>query len=138
MSSPHALGIPCEIWLKIASHLRPDMIYCVRACCSLPIPSPGAGIVGPLFMPAFVTDMLNLSCACQILRSILEDDIKSVLSLYMRRRHPDDILVHQPRSGWPACHISNNEENYSESAAEVHEIAMLPLGSHVRHLRLAL
>jgi hypothetical protein len=138
MSSPHALRMPHEIWLKIAGHLRPDLIYCVRACCSPPIPSPGADIVGPLFTPAFTRDIFNLSCACRILRSILEDDIRSVLSLYMRRRHRDNILVHQPRSGWPSCNTSNDEENYSESAAEVHEIGALPLGSHVRHLRLAL
>jgi hypothetical protein len=139
MSSPHALTMPREIWLKIAGQLRPDLMYYIRVCCSPLIPSPGAGVVGPLFTPAFTQDTFNLSCTCRILRSILEDDIKSVLSLYMRRRHRDNILVHQPRSGWPPCNISNDaEEEYSESAAEVHEIMMLPLGNHVRHLRLAL
>jgi hypothetical protein len=72
------------------------------------------------------------------MRSILEDNVKNVLCLYMRRRCRDNILVHQPRAGWPPCNTSNDEEDYSESAAKVYEIATLPLGSHVRHLRLAL
>jgi len=53
----------------------------------------------------------------------------------MRRRR-DNILVHQPRSAFPPCNIIDDEKEYS--AADIHEIAQLPLGNHLRHLRLAL
>lgn len=135
MSPSRALEMPCEIWLTIAGHLRPNLIYYIRSCCSEPFPSPGAGIVGPLYSSAPTRDLINLSCVCRTLRSMLEDDVKAVLSLYLRRCK-DDTLVHQPRSGFPLCGDVDDKQEYS--AADIHEIAKLPLGNHIRHLRLAL
>ena len=129
MSLSYALDMPSEIWLKIASHLRPDVMYYVGGCCSgLFRPGPGAGIVGPLSSSTPPKDLINLSGACRILRSILEGDVKRVLSLHMRRGR-DNTLVHIPRD------IDDMKE---QSVADVHDIANLPLGNHIRHLRLAL
>jgi len=134
MSSSYALNIPSEIWLKIASHLVPYWLYHVRGNILEPFhPSPGAGIVGPLLPSSPPKDVVRLSCACRTLRSILGDDINKVLSLHMRRRRHDNTLVHLHSS------LRAEDEDMEKGAGvDICEIANLPLGNHIRHLRLVL
>jgi hypothetical protein len=135
MSSSYALDVPSEIWLKIASHLTPDCLYYIGGCCSGQFrPGPGAGIVGPLASSSPPKDLIHLSCACRTLRSILEDDVKGVLSLHMRRHH-DNTLVHLHCSD---LHPSAEGMEVEGAGVDICEIANLPLGNHIRHLRLAL
>jgi hypothetical protein len=131
MTSVQALDMPPEMWIKIASYFRSDPIYHIGGCCGGPFrPSPGAGIVGPLPSSAPPKDMINLSCVCRILRSTFEGDIKTLLSL--RIRHQDGRFTHQRGSNF----LNNDEEK--KNTAEIHELATLPLGDHILHLRLAL
>lgn len=134
MSRPsvQALDLPPEIWLKIGSSFRSDTMYYVGGCCAGPFrPSPGADTVGPLHSSTPPKDVINLSCVCRILRSMLEDDIKPFLSLCMQRK--DDKLVHQRGSKFP-----NRDDKKNLNMAEIHEITALPLGNHILHLCLAL
>ncbi|KIM86011.1 hypothetical protein PILCRDRAFT_816557 [Piloderma croceum F 1598] len=137
MSSSYALDVPSEIWLKIASHLAPDCMYYVGGCCSGEFhPGPGAGIVGPLNLASSSPpkDLIHLSSACRTLRFILGDEVKGVLSLHMRRRY-DNTLVHLHCSDLSP---SANEGMEEGARVDTCEIANLPLGNHIRHLRLAL
>jgi len=113
----------------------PDCSYYVGGCCSGTFhPGPGAGIVGPLPSSSPPKDVIHLSCVCRTLRSILEDDIKRVLSLHMRRRRHDDTLVHLH-----CPDLSLSAKDMEEGpGVDICEIANLPLGNHIRHLRLAL
>jgi len=75
-------------------------------------------------------DLISLSCVCRILRTTFEGDIKALLSL--RIRHQDGKFTHQRGSNF-----SNNDDE-KKNTAEIHELATLPLGDHILHLRLAL
>jgi hypothetical protein len=119
-----------ELWLKIGTYLHPDSMYYVGGCCSGPWrAAPGAGAVGPWpsIMPP--EDLLNLSSVCRILRSIFESDVKGSLSLCVRVE--DGVLIHQRGSSYPR---KDNQYNVEET----HKFATLPLGNHIRYLRLAI
>jgi len=121
MSSVQALDLAPEIWLKIAVHFGSDVVYFFG----------GLAIVGPLPSSAPPKDLVNLSCVCRFLRSTLGNDIKAFLHLHMGRQDKK-FVYYQSGSNFP------QRDDRKEDAAEIHELPTLPLGGHIRHLRVCL
>lgn len=121
MSSIQALDLAPEIWLKIATHFGSDVVYFLG----------GITIVGPITSYAPPKDLLNLSCVCRFLRSTFGSDIKAFLHLHMGQ--DKKFLCYKSGSDLPA-----QRDDRKESTAEIYELATMPLGNHIRHLRVCL
>ena len=118
MPSVQVLDLAPEIWLEIASHFGTDVVYFIG----------GLTMVGPLPSSAPPKDLVNLSCVCRLLRLTLGSDIKAFLHLHLGRQDKK-FVCYQSGSKFP------QRDDRKEDSAEIHELATLPLGSHIRHLR---